>query len=1241
MSPLRNVGGVPQPAQGTGISASVGRLGPHSVQIGTNPPVRLDQIRGNDVPFAGFRTATRVASAKTGARQNAASALRALGTTGGAFDVAGILGSCKALQTHLDRLQRHGEIHGNMDDAAMAAFAPEVESLSNTELANVYQRLLSPETALLRRALQTEIRQNPHNADALSASASLYTLEALVLNEITNRVVVAQGLAPADAVPALSARYGAAIDGMGQVQRHAVQGDMTAVSLHVLANVASDSAARREKVDDVAQDIVQRRALDPIDARQFGDVLRSADLTINVDLGFLFGMSGPKPLLKAGGPWEHLFHSIEGAPDEAARQAAIAVKGEGYILKRDNVERGLFPELSEDRPAVASDRPTYAALNLLRFDTGQAASYGTVALHLKPEVARRATYTVDDTFFALRLRHTEAGREAVAALLPGWPGITPEHKAEMMRPGSDLRRQLEDVMDAMARKGTFRGDLFKNELRLPGLEDDENSALAGLFTRAFKDTDATRKAMVTYDNLEALLPELGEVDAVRLARAAVDREAGGPGRVATQCNYIEAQLHGPLVLARDVQEIVIVREFGADTITDPVQQAWMRAVIAVLGGKTPETADMDMFTPAQRADLGTIREQLGGATIPVRIEEQIPELGLKQEIQAEDRVFYAAHLDQPGIDARVRAMDDDATFRGFMTSALTTATGGSSIVQVMGDVPLIPDADLAAVRTAFSATVERFRHAPERGQYDENALLNDCMNRVLREHVGADRMDCLAAVADLTPDPALRGRLRDMVMAQAVPMTGAAFRAVAATALEGAALLRDVTRQAPEGEMTHEAMAARLGTVAGAFSQRLAALPAHRALGAPGEAGEAGAAPTVAEARGRLLQQCGGMAFALAGLDGDATARAALAARLDAPDMRSLSAVTQRLGDPARGFAADAAFGQVQAFNALLSGMRTALGEQAMASPAPFGHELSLVPPEDRARLHAALPGLAATLDASFPAHPAFPVAAHPERMPVGPAAHRRFLLDMLPIYHGHEMPGQFDHGAGYHGRGHICRAFIFASTMAGIMESMGHTVDRTALLCGIAGHDAGRTSNGADTPAQEAESARLALERMHASFGPDTLGADYEREFEAAIVGHASPTLESMLLNAADSLDIGRVKSFDFKYMPFLRGGPQEGPQAAVPDYQALREQLHEEADLLARLTDPMTQVRDLRMKLAEAGELETMVEVQRGASDAVRGQLALDSEEDFLAFVEGKIRTHPDMFPLLTRHYLAPLDA
>lgn len=127
----------------------------------------------------------------------------------------------------------------------------------------------------------------------------------------------------------------------------------------------------------------------------------------------------------------------------------------------------------------------------------------------------------------------------------------------------------------------------------------------------------------------------------------------------------------------------------------------------------------------------------------------------------------------------------------------------------------------------------------------------------------------------------------------------------------------------------------------------------------------------------------------------------------------------------------------------------------------------------------------------------------------------------------------------------------------------------------------------------------------MHERFGADTFGDDYEREFTAAIVGHASPTLESMLLNAADSLDIGRVTEFDFKYFPFLRGGEQEGPKALVPEYQNLRQALHEEADLLARMTDPLTQTRDLRMKLIQAGEAEDMVHVQRAASEAVAGQL------------------------------------
>lgn len=72
----------------------------------------------------------------------------------------------------------------------------------------------------------------------------------------------------------------------------------------------------------------------------------------------------------------------------------------------------------------------------------------------------------------------------------------------------------------------------------------------GLFIKVFKDTQSTRKAMASFDSLETLLPELGDMDAVSLARAALDRQQHGMGRVASECNYIEAQVHGPIVFAR-------------------------------------------------------------------------------------------------------------------------------------------------------------------------------------------------------------------------------------------------------------------------------------------------------------------------------------------------------------------------------------------------------------------------------------------------------------------------------------------------------------------------------------------------------------------------------------------------------------------------------------------------------------------------------------------------------------------
>ena len=887
MSQLHGINGAQQP-QATGISPSVGKLGLHSVQLGTNPPVRLDAIKGNKIPFAGFRTATKVVNAKTGARENAALALRSLASPDGKLDAKVLLNATKSMQTHLNRLGTLGEIRGTMDDAVIAAFAPEVESLSNTELLNAYQQFLSPEMSLLKRALQAEMSANPRNEDVMAAAANLFSLEALVTKEASNRIIIAQGLAQPEQIPPLSAQYGAGIEGMGAARPHEAPADMSAVSMHVLMDVAIDSSARRERVGGLVADMASRRNLGNIDARQFGDVLRSAGLTINVDLGFLFGMNGPKPLLKAGGAWEHIFHSIEAAPDEASRQAAIDVKGAGYIQKRDNVERGLFPELSEDRPAVANERPTYAALNLLRQRTGAAPTYGTVALHLKPEVARRATYTVDDTFVALRLRYTEAGRQAVLDLLPGSPGISEAHKLDLMTEGSELRRRLDAIFDGMAAKGEFRADLFKNEFQLFGLEDDENSALAGLFIKVFKDTQSTRKAMASFDSLETLLPELGDMDAVSLARAALDRQQHGMGRVASECNYIEAQVHGPIVFARDVAEIVINKEFGLDQLPQ-AQKAWFNAVVAVLGGKQPAAADMDAFSAEQRAELAAIREQLGGAVIPVRIEEQIPELDLKNTVRSEERAFYAAHLDQARIDAKLHdVQQDDAGLQAFISQMLSIRPGGAAVSRILGTVPLVAGGDAQNVREAFAAYVEQYRHVPLRGQHTEDDVLQDAMWQAVSDVMGKGRLDSLAAIEELTADPAQRATLRDFVMGHP-PMSGQAFRALASAALQGAGVLNGLAPA--EGEpLDDEAMLTRFGGAAASFRRSFDAMPEEE-RDAAGE--------------GRLLQAFGGLAFSLM-RDASPEVSDRVAERLNGPAMRGLSGVLLRLGDAERGFPQDA-----------------------------------------------------------------------------------------------------------------------------------------------------------------------------------------------------------------------------------------------------------------------------------------------------------------------------------------------
>ena len=76
-------------------------------------------------------------------------------------------------------------------------------------------------------------------------------------------------------------------------------------------------------------------------------------------------------------------------------------------------------------------------------------------------------------------------------------------------------------------------------------------------------------------------------------------------------------------------------------------------------------------------------------------------------------------------------------------------------------------------------------------------------------------------------------------------------------------------------------------------------------------------------------------------------------------------------------------------------------------------------------------------------------------------AATQAFLLEMLPLYHGHEKT--FDKGTNWHGRTHATRSFVLSIAMANILRERGVALDINSVALVTAGHDTGRMGNGAD----------------------------------------------------------------------------------------------------------------------------------------------------------------------------------
>ena len=1201
------------PSRGQAASPTVGTFGDHTITLAGQTPVRLDRIKGRSVPFQGFRQATKIANADRGIRDNVRSVLTNLMRPNGMLRPGNVLNGLKTMQTHLERaFQLQGRGTGVDMDSLLTAHASKVaKSAKNTVIAAVYQTLQSPETALLKEALGAEVRNNPGNLDAKAALSNLFVLEAVVLREASRRIITTMDLTPEE-------RAGHRRELVEDATSH--NRDISPRAMKVLVEGSAQAATQGEKIHAPATaDRLRDRNMQGIDPRMLGDVLRRSELTMNVDDNALFGEGGI--LTQGDQPKRNIYH--------LGRDAARRMRGDAYLPFRDAVERNAFPEFNthRDREPLANERPTYAALNVNRRIQGAAGNYGDCVFVLRPQVAQRATYTVDDTFKVVPLRITRDRIDALYAMLnaetpEGFLACSPE---DLRNPESAYRQRIKAEIERFA-EGT---EIDLNDLGALGDAGSGAGVPRDFLVRAFGDAEAIRRRTATYDTLENLLPQMDDVDAAGLVAAARNRDRT-PG---FQGHYIEAQIQGAFIPSRDIAEI----RLNADHFTyirDPqTRAAHLAALHDFAVANNVKVAIFGYGGPAIPPEQVAEFNSRGFSVIQSDIDEARGEEAMAARTEAE--ATAANRPSHRAIEQAARSLVDDAD--GFQARLLGLAAGVPGFAELGGDPgALLAGAALDRVKAEFLNNVQAGLTRAVRDDADipngADAFLAACLSDAAGRQLAA-KVALLRELQGLHFDTSeQRAAFRDWV--------------ISAMALRDPRELRMLHTQA----ITQAARLEHVAGTAGAGGDALRAAVLQFAQGL--RTLEGGMNEWLREARvdefgtEDQLTEFNRTAFLAATLlatkDPDA-ARRALAA-LESPAGQSVRAFCGRLYNNKTLHSPDMFYalrlGDFLNFTAEALGRQ--LEVQVVGRPA-MRLGLEAVPPRVRELIAGPFPDLAAEFNATHPYQPprayaAFPAAAAPNALPATHAARRQFLVNMLDAYRRHE--NTFDAPTAVHGMGHASRAFIFATVLANIMEGFGVNVDRAALLCGTAGHDAGRQGNGSDR--WETASADAVIASMRDAYGPDSLGGAYEDGMRAMITdqGNRGETLETMLHKAADSLDIGRTMDFDPGKWPFLResiiapGGVEIGPD------EDLRTRLAAEVVKFQRLSNPYSAHRQRMQELMLAllddpDQVQPLLEAEKAAVANELAEMRNMGNDEYFAYFEAIVRDPANGLTLLNRYY------
>lgn len=1222
---------VKQELASRGINEATGVYENHKIKLGKSAAIRLDTIKSASIPFAGFFKATKISRGKEGIARSADNVLRTLTGQADKLNAKALLGNLKAMTTHYKRLGALGQLSKEQKKDTSWTFTAAVEKLSNSDLAKVFQTFSSAEMDLLQTALMQEGRCSP---DARTAAEQLFDLQALVIREISNRSINEQiskesanneNPIPENKKPeSLSQRFGS-IENTG-ITAH--DHDISAANLVSLAEIAASSSTLRERSELAADNKLRDRKLDSITVKEIGNAIRSSELTINIHTQFLVGGSN-SIMQRPNDPMVNIFHLHDQGTDP---------KGLGYLYERDSTEKVLFPEL-KGHEVSANERPMYGALNITgnrigALDTNK--GYGSSVIVLKPEVAKRSTYTVNDSFLSTPINTAKERRDNFYKLLDG--ANSPEYTAKnfgekipgslieaLKNPESKEHQEFERFLDTLTgtdaisvnfKMGIIPDSVTKhfndaanyikqnpNEKRQP-MEITESmfSAFKGLCLKCFGDPEATRSAMATYDNVESLVTQMNQVDSIGLARAALDAKNGMSFKaVPAGVQYIEAQIQGPLIPSRDIAEIRLY----VDDIPEDEREARIR--------------EMKKF-----GNDNGIKITLVGAKENEADEKEFNEM-LKR-----DEEFRMDHRDTKLLESVKQDYLDNlpAKIRDYIANnKFLTRDLPEGALRLEGNA-------LAVFASDFENAIRKKLNNPK-SLMTEDALIDAAFSETIKP-ILSHKAKLLREVEKTPLSAAQKAEVTKWVVAAKALRTTEELKVVLKNAQAQADLFRNLVQAEPP--LTTEETVSRIITFTKEMDKELHAMRDESYKGR-----DFGPDDILTE-----INRISFMSLALLKNAEPPASKAELtklANIFDGPEMRQTLSQLQQIKNYSqltKDKSLNVNMGSLNVIvNQLLinaTNLREETGEY-YRNVRNYSGDFRLIQRPVRNILSQVAPDLGKKFNELYPPYQEFPAPVNKEKMPQNDADRRKFLVNIMDKYIEHEKT--FEEGTSVHGRGHIARAYIFADVMCNILAEKGIKVDKNAVLCGIAGHDTGRKGRGQDR--WEEDSAKITVDAMKNSFGNDTMGPDYENEVKKSIDRHQGQTIESMILNSADSLDIGRVGTgcFQLDKFMFLKA---DGPDEPNQEIEKLRQDMAKEADLLQRLTNPLcanrTALDRFEADIIDAKPpFEGILSKQK---EELVGNIAKEfaaewdiPSDDYMKKYEKIIKDNPQLFPILSKYY------